>query len=325
MIIARSPLRISLGGGGTDLPSYYEKRGGFLISAAIDKYVYIILHDTFDGSIKLKYSEYEEVRHVDDIRHAIFRETMKKLEIPDDCSLEICSMADIPQGTGLGSSSTFTTALLRAFHQYKGDIASARTIAEEACDIEMVRLAEPIGKQDQYISAYGGLTCMEFSKDGRVDVYPLNLRQETFYDLEDNLMLYFTGFSRSASGILKEQDDASKKDDDDMLANLDYVKHLGYDSQKAFEQGDLRAFADIMNVHWEYKKKRSKGMSNPKIDEWYEYAMKNGALGGKMIGAGGGGFLMFYAENRTKLRQAMSKTEMSEVRFRFEMKGASVL
>lgn len=325
MIIARSPLRISLGGGGTDLPSYYEKRGGFLISAAIDKYVYIILHDTFDGSIKLKYSEYEEVRHVDDIRHAIFRETMKKLEIPDDCSLEICSMADIPQGTGLGSSSTFTTALLRAFHQYKGDIASARTIAEEACDIEMVRLAEPIGKQDQYISAYGGLTCMEFSKDGRVDVYPLNLRQETFYDLEDNLMLYFTGFSRSASGILKEQDDASKKDDDDMLANLDYVKYLGYDSQKAFEQGDLRAFADIMNVHWEYKKKRSKGMSNPKIDEWYEYAMKNGALGGKMIGAGGGGFLMFYAENRTKLRQAMSKTEMSEVRFRFEMKGASVL
>ena len=166
---------------------------------------------------------------------------------------------------------------------------------------------------------------MEFSKDGRVDVYPLNLRQETFYDLEDNLMLYFTGFSRSASGILKEQDDASKKDDDDMLANLDYVKHLGYDSQKAFEHGDLRAFADIMNVHWEYKKKRSKGMSNPKIDEWYEYAMKNGALGGKMIGAGGGGFLMFYAENRTKLRQAMSKTEMSEVRFRFEMKGASVL
>ncbi len=325
MIIARSPLRISLGGGGTDLPSYYEKRGGFLISAAIDKYVYIILHDTFDGSIKLKYSEYEEVRHVDDIRHAIFRETMKKLEIPDDCSLEICSMADIPQGTGLGSSSTFSTALLRAFHQYKGDIASARTIAEEACDIEMVRLAEPIGKQDQYISAYGGLTCMEFSKDGRVDVYPLNLRQETFYDLEDNLMLYFTGFSRSASGILKEQDDASKKDDDDMLANLDYVKQLGYDSQKAFEQGDLRAFADIMNVHWEYKKKRSKGMSNPKIDEWYEYAMKNGALGGKMIGAGGGGFLMFYAENRTKLRQAMSKTEMSEVRFRFELKGASVL
>ncbi len=325
MIIARSPLRISLGGGGTDLPSYYEKRGGFLISAAIDKYIYIILHDTFDGSIKLKYSEYEEVGKVDDIRHAIFRETMKKLEIPDDCSLEICSMADIPAGTGLGSSSTFTTGLLRAFHQYKGDIVDARTIAEEACDVEMNRLHEPIGKQDQYIAAYGGITCMGFHPDGTVDVAPLELSQETFYNLEDNLMLFFTGFSRSASNILKEQDDASKKDDGAMLSNLDYVKQLGLDSKKAFEEGDLRTFADIMNVHWEYKKKRSGGMSNPRIDEWYEHAMKNGALGGKMIGAGGGGFLMFYAENRTKLRAAMADTGMSEVRFRFEKQGACIL
>lgn len=325
MIIARSPLRISLGGGGTDLPSYYEKRGGFLISAAIDKYVYIILHKNFDGKIKLKYSDYEETDKVAGIRHAIFRETMKKLEISDDCSLEICSMADIPAGTGLGSSSTFTTALLKALHQYKGDIVSTRTIAEEACDIEMNMLHEPIGKQDQYISAYGGITCMEFNKEGQVKVWPLELSNETLYDLEDNLMLYFTGFSRSASSILKEQDDASKKDDDVMLKNLDFVKELGLRSKEAFEKGDLREFADIMNTHWEYKKKRSGTMSNPKIDEWYEHAMRNGALGGKMIGAGGGGFLMFYTENKTKLRAAMKTTGMDEVRFRFEKEGACIL
>ncbi len=325
MIIARSPLRISLGGGGTDLPSYYEKRGGFLISAAIDKYVYIILHRNFDGKIKLKYSDYEDADRVEDIRHSIFRATMKKLEIPDDCSLEICSMADIPAGTGLGSSSTFTTALLKALHQYKGDFVGTRALAEEACDIEMNMLHEPIGKQDQYIAAFGGITCMEFEKDGHVNVYPLNLKTTTFYDLEDNLMLYFTGFSRSASSILKEQDDSSKKDDSDMMANLDFVKDLGYRSKDAFEKGNLRQFADIMNTHWEYKKKRSGSMSNPKIDEWYEHARKNGALGGKLIGAGGGGFLMFYTENKTKLREAMEGTGMEEVRFRFEMTGATIL
>ncbi|MBQ9360444.1 MAG: GHMP kinase [Lachnospiraceae bacterium] len=325
MIISRSPLRISLGGGGTDLPSYYEKKGGFLISAAIDKYVYIILHKNFDGKIRLKYSDYEETGRVKDIRHAIFRATMEKLAIPDDCSLEICSMADIPAGTGLGSSSTFTTALLKALHQYKGDIVSTRSIAEEACDIEMNMLREPIGKQDQYISAYGGVTCMEFDRDGRVHVYPLELGNDTLYNLEDNLMLYFTGFSRSASSILKEQDDASKKDDSDMIRNLDFVKELGLRSKEAFEKGDLREFADIMNTHWEYKKKRSGSMSNPRIDEWYDHAMRNGALGGKMIGAGGGGFLMFYTENKSRLRAAMKTTGMDEVRFRFEMNGAEII
>ncbi|MCR5488400.1 MAG: GHMP kinase [Lachnospiraceae bacterium] len=325
MIIARSPLRISLGGGGTDLPSYYEKRGGFLISAAIDKYVYIILHKTFDREIKLKYSEYEHIRAIDDIRHPIMREAMKLLGISDDCGLEICSIADIPAGTGLGSSSTFTTALLKALHEYKGDIVSTRTLAEEACEIEMVRLGEPIGKQDQYIAAYGGITCMEFRKDGYVWVDPLNLSAETMSDLEDNLMLYFTGFSRSASSILKEQDEKSREDDEEMLKNLDYVKELGLESRKAFEAGDLRAFADILNVHWEYKKKRSGGMSSPKIDEWYDHARKNGALGGKMIGAGGGGFLMFYTENKSKLRKAMLQTDMEEVRFRFSREGARII
>lgn len=324
MIIARSPLRITLGGGGTDLPSYYQEHEGFLISAAIDKYVYITLHQTFEEEILLKYSKFEKVHEIEEIQHPIIREALKLLNWKNK-SIEICSMADIPAGTGLGSSSTFTTALLRALHCMQGNIVSTRTLAEEACEIEMNRLKQPIGKQDQYIASYGGITCMNFHKDGYVWVDPLRISNETLYNLEDNLILYFTGFSRSAGSILKEQDDKSKNKDSDMIKNLDFVKDLGYQSKAAFERGDLETFADIMNVHWEHKKKRSGGMSNPKIDEWYDLAMKNGALGGKMIGAGGGGFLMFYAKDKMKLRQAMHDTGMSEVRFRFEMEGAKVL
>ncbi len=324
MIVTRSPLRISLGGGGTDLPSYYQQREGFLISAAIDKYVYITLHETFDKGYFLKYSKFEHVLTIDEIKHPIIREALKLLDWKDD-HIEICSMADIPAGTGLGSSSSFTTALLRALHTMQGNIVSTRTLAEEACEIEMNRLKEPIGKQDQYIAAYGGITCMNFHKDGYVWVDPLNISKETLYNLEDNLILYFTGFSRSAGSILKEQDDKSKDKNSDMLKNLDFVKDLGYQSKKAFEEGDLDAFADIMNVHWEYKKKRSGGMSNPQIDEWYDMALKNGAKGGKMIGAGGGGFLMFYCEDKRRLRKAMEGTGMEEVRFRFEMEGSKVI
>ncbi len=234
-------------------------------------------------------------------------------------------MADIPEGTGLGSSSTFTTALLKALHTAKGDIVSTRTLAEEACRIEIDILGNPIGKQDQYIASYGGITTMEFRKDGYVWVDPLNISEETFYNLEDNLILFFTGFTHSAGSILKEQDDASKKKDADMTKNLDFVKDLGYQSKKAFEKGDLREFADIMNVHWQYKKKRSGGMSNPDIDRWYDLAMENGALGGKLIGAGGGGFLMFYAEDKNKLRHALRTAGLQEVRFKFEMEGAKTL
>ena len=324
MIIARSPLRITLGGGGTDLPSYYEEREGFLISAAIDKYVYITLHETFEKGYFLKYSKFEKCNEIDEIQHPIIREALKLLDWKKP-SLELCSMADIPAGTGLGSSSSFTTALLRALHTMQGNIVSTRTLAEEACEIEMNRLKEPIGKQDQYIASYGGITCMNFHKDGYVWVDPLRISDETLYNLEDNLILFFTGFSRSAGNILKEQNDKSKEHNEDMLKNLDFVKDLGYQSKNALEKGDLDTFADIMNVHWEYKKKRSGGMSNPQIDEWYEMALKNGAKGGKMIGAGGGGFLMFYCEDKRRLRKAMEGTGMEEVRFRFEMEGSKVI
>ena len=324
MIIARSPLRITLGGGGTDLPSYYQEREGFLISAAIDKYVYITLHETFEKGFFLKYSKFEKCSEIDEIQHPIIREALKLLDWKKPC-LELCSMADIPAGTGLGSSSSFTTALLRALHTMQGNIVSTRTLAEEACEIEMNRLNEPIGKQDQYIASYGGITCMNFHRDGYVWVDPLRIDDETLYNLEDNLILYFTGFSRSAGNILKEQNDKSKEHNEDMLKNLDFVKDLGYQSKNALEKGDLDTFADIMNVHWEYKKKRSGGMSNPQIDEWYELALANGAQGGKMIGAGGGGFLMFYVKDKARLRDAMRNTGMSEVRFRFEKEGSRII
>ncbi len=324
MIISRSPLRITLGGGGTDLPSYYEEREGFLISAAIDKYVYITLHETFEKGFFLKYSKFEKCNEIDEIQHPIIREALKLLDWKKPC-LELCSMADIPAGTGLGSSSSFTTALLRALHTMQGNIVSTRTLAEEACEIEMNRLKEPIGKQDQYIASYGGITCMNFHKDGYVWVDPLRISDETLYNLEDNLILYFTGFSRSAGNILKEQNDKSKEHNEDMLKNLDFVKDLGYQSKNALEKGDLDTFADIMNTHWEYKKKRSGGMSNPQIDEWYNMALANGAQGGKMIGAGGGGFLMFYVKDKVRLRDAMRSTGMSEVRFRFEKEGSRIL
>lgn len=324
MIIVRSPLRISLGGGGTDLPSYYEENEGFLISAAIDKYVYLTIHDNFEKETWLKYSKIERVSNVADIQHPIFREALDMLGL-NDAYLEIQSLADIPAGTGLGSSSSFTTALLKGLHEYKGDIVSTRTLAEEACELEMNRLHEPIGKQDQYIAAYGGITCMTFHKDGYVWVDPLNISKETFYNLEDNLMLYFTGFERSASAILDIQDKKSKQNDPEMKKNLDYVKEMGYQSKKALEEGNLHEFADIMNTHWENKKKRAKTMSNGRIDEIYDYARKNGAMGGKLIGAGGGGFLMFYSEDKVRLRRAMSEIALQEVRFRFEGQGTRVI
>ncbi len=324
MIITRSPLRITLGGGGTDLASYYKRFGGFLIAAAIDKYVYITIHETFVDYLIIKYSQMEKVKAIDSIKHPIVREALRLLKL--DCSYwEMTSMADIPAGTGLGSSGSFTTALLKALHSYKRNLIHPKELAEQACDIEINKLKEPIGKQDQYIAAYGGVTCFEFAKNGAVKAYPLKIDKETLYDLEDNLLLFFTGYCRSASNILKEQHKKSMGNDRPMIENLHFVKDLGIQSKKALEKGNLHEFGRLMNVHWEHKKKRSGRMSNPKIDEWYNLAMKNGAVGGKLIGAGGGGFLMFYAEDKTKLRHAMMKSGLEEVRFSFDFEGTKLI
>jgi len=324
MIITRSPLRISLGDGGTDLPSYYKKHSGFLIAAAIDKYVYITVHQTFVPDLIVKYSQLERVPTASELRHPIIREAMKLVGI-DGQYLELTSMADIPSGTGLGSSGSFTTALLKALHAHKKNLIHPRELAEQACEIELEKLKEPIGKQDQYIAAYGGLTCFQFLPNGRVEAAPLKVDNETLYNLEDNLLLFFTGYSRSAGSILKEQDQKSRTSDKEMTDNLHFVKELGYQSQEALEVGDLHKFGELMNIHWEHKKKRSGGMSNTDIDRWYQLAMENGAVGGKVIGAGGGGFLMFYAEDKTKLRHALTQAGLREVRFRFDFEGTKIV
>ena len=324
MIIARSPLRISLGGGGTDLPSYYREHEGFLIAAAIDKYVYVTINRPFNEGIYLKYSEIEHVKTVDEVSHNIIREALK-LENLNTPQVEISSIADLPSGPGLGSSGSCTTALLKALYAYRHRHINPEELAELACAIEIDRLKEPIGKQDQYIASVGGITCFAFHKDNSVTFAPLKISRETFHKLEDNLLLFFTGFSRSASEILKDQHIKSQKNDVDMLNNLHFVKEIGYLSKDALESGNTDKFGELMHQHWEHKKKRSGGMSNQDIDTWYETALTNGAIGGKVVGAGGGGFLMFMAHDAAKLRSAMTKSGLQEVRFKFDFEGAKVI
>ena len=324
MIITRSPSRISLGGGGTDLPSYYRQHGGYVIAAAIDKYVYITLHPTFFEEGIIKYSQTEHVRRLEEIHHPLIREALRLTGVPAE-GLEIASMSDIPAGTGLGSSGSFTTALLEALHTHKKTIVPKQDLAEQACHIEIDLAQEPVGKQDQYIAAFGGITCFEFLPDDRVQVNKLHLSSEALANLEDNLLLFFTGYTRSASQILADQDCRTRSMDQEMINNLHFVKELGYQSRGALETGDLRQFAEIMHVHWEHKKKRSGAMSNGAIDEFYKLARANGALGGKLIGAGGGGFLMFYTEDKTRLRRAMLAAGLREVRFRFDFQGTTVV
>lgn len=324
MIIARSPLRISLGGGGTDLPSYYRAHTGFLVAAAIDKYVYITLHRTFVPDLIVKYSKMERVPDASKLEHPIIREAFAMLGM-DGRSLELTSMADIPAGTGLGSSGSFTTALLKALHALNKNLVHPAELARQACEIEIERLKEPVGKQDQYIAAYGGITCFKFLPDETVEAWPLKLSEETLYNLEDNLLLFFTGYSRSASAILRDQDQRSRAADPAMMEHLHFVKELGLQSARALEANDLVEFARLMDVHWQHKKQRSDRMSNPQINAWYDLAMANGALGGKLIGAGGGGFLMFYAGDKARLRRAMRQAGLQEVRFRFDFEGTKLI
>ena len=324
MIIARSPLRITLGGGGTDLPSYYRDHEGFLVSAAIDKYVYVNVMRPFTEGIFLKYSQLEHEENIADVKHPIIREAMQMMGFKTP-QVEITTLADIPAGTGLGSSGSFTTALLKALYTHRKRHLHQEELAELACHIEIDRLGEPIGKQDQYIAAVGGVTCFTFHKDDKVTATPLGISMDTMFDLEDNLLLFFTGFSRSASGILKDQKVKSQQNDTEMLKNLHYVKDLGYRSRDALMDGKTELFGELMHEHWEHKKRRYGGMSNPKIDEWYELGMKSGAVGGKLVGAGGGGFLMFMAHDRNKLRHAMAHAGLEEVRFKFDFEGTKVV
>jgi D-glycero-alpha-D-manno-heptose-7-phosphate kinase len=324
VIITRSPLRITLGGGGTDLPSYYRQHGGFLVSAAIDKYVFVTVNRPFVDGIYLKYSQLEKVKAIDEVQHPIIREALKLVGFKTP-QIEITTLADIPAGTGLGSSGSFATALLKALYSYRQRLLHPAELAELACRIEIEKLNEPVGKQDQYIAAFGGVTSFTFCPDDTVQAAPLAAGRDTLLNLEDNLLLFFTGFSRSAGVILKDQHERTHQSDARMLENLHYVKDLGIRSRDALERGDSLAFGQLMHDHWEHKKQRSVGMSNPQIDEWYLLARRNGAVGGKLVGAGGGGFLLFYAEQHRKLREAMAAAGLEEVRFRFDFEGTKVL
>jgi len=322
MIITRTPLRIAVGGGGSDLPSYYERFGSFFISAAIDKYVYIGINKTFTNEYNIRYSSQERTKEAGQIRHPIVREALKLHNLGP---LEIVSLADIPAGTGLGSSGSFTVGLLRAIYAHKREIVTTSSLAEEACHIEMNLLQEPVGKQDQYIAAFGGLTCFEIDRGGLVTVSPLPIASASMHDLEDHLVLFFTGYSRNASNLLADQKTKSDVSDDEMIKNLHFVVELGREIKKVLIAGDNRAFGSLMHEHWLRKRKRSSGMSNERIDRWYDAALANGALGGKLVGAGGGGFLLFFAEDQKGVRETMLREGLEEVRFRFDFDGSTVL
>jgi D-glycero-alpha-D-manno-heptose-7-phosphate kinase len=324
MIIARSPLRISLGGGGTDVPSYYQDHDGFLLAAAIDRYVYVTVTRPFTQGIYLKYSEIEQVKNVTEVKHPIIREVLAELKLKTP-QIEITTLADIPSGTGLGSSGSFTTALIKALYaHYRKNIHPAQ-LAALACRIEIENLGEPIGKQDQYIAAYGGITEFNFLKDGSVTSAPLNLSVQTVHDLEDNLLLFFTGISRSAGSILRDQVEKSKIKDSKMVDNLHFTKNLGYRSKEALLNNETRKFGELMHEHWEHKKSRSSGMTSDFIDNAYNQALSSGAVGGKLVGAGGGGFLMFYAIDKEMLRSKMVELGLEEIRYKFDFEGTKVI
>ena len=324
MIVTRTPVRIPLGGGGTDLPSYYTQYGGFLISAAIDKYIYITVNKRFEKSIRVSYSSTEIADSFDDIKHPIVREALKHLKI--DSGIEITSIADVPSNTGLGSSSSFTVGLLNALHTYKNEKVNAKDLAEEACYLEIELLKEPIGKQDQYAAAFGGIICLEIDRLGSVKTIPLKLSEDSLDQLESNTLLFYTGIKRSASEVLGSQNKNASLNQEKVIQGMHQIKKIGLEIKEAFEKEDLETFGKLLDQHWQIKKTLSDKITQDKIDQWYEVAKKNGALGGKLMGAGGGGFFMFFCNNgKNGFRKKMEQEELKEMRFRLDFEGSKVL
>jgi len=331
MIIVRAPLRIPIGGGGTDLPSYYSLYEGEWISAAINKYVYIIINKRFQNNLRVSYSKTEEVDKPEQIQHPIVREALKLLKI--DGGVEIISAADVFSHTGLGSSGSFTIALLTGLHAFlrntaNGDLPSRKEIAEQACHIAIDLLKEPSGKQDEYVAAYGGLNSYFVDKTGDVKVealYPQKITPEKIRELENNLLMFYTGIRRESREALKIQSVATQKGEKEMIENLNRVKEIGREIKKALIKGEFRRFGELLDLHWQEKIKR-KGTANPQINRWYEIAKSAGAIGGKIMGAGGGGFFLFYCEDKKdKLRQAMAKEGLKEDPFHFDLEGVKII
>ena len=326
MIVARAPFRISLGGGGTDLPSYYSKHGGFILSAAINKYVFISMNRLkIEDFIRVKYSQTELVNSADEIQHPLFRESLKFTGV--NGGIEISAMADVPAGTGLGSSGSFLVALLTALHAFKRENIPTQALAEEACHIEIDLVGQPVGKHDQYLATFGGITCLDIATDGSVTVTPLKISFHNMEEFRNNVLLFYTGILRRSFDILAEQRKDTQQDSMEVVESLHKTKELGLEIKSALEYGNLDRFGELLHVHWENKKRRSGKISNPDIDRWYEIAKANGALGGKIMGAGGGGFFMFYCPNdhKAQLRAALAKTGLREMPYDFDFEGAKVL
>jgi D-glycero-alpha-D-manno-heptose-7-phosphate kinase len=325
MIITRTPFRVTLGGGGTDLPSYYREHGGFVLAVAIDKYMYLNVNTPIvDDFVRVQYSKTEIVSHADQVQHTLVREALRTFHIEN--GIEIASMADIPAGTGLGSSSCYLVGLLNALHTLTRTPISTQALAEEACCIELEQLRKPIGKQDQYMAAFGALTVLDIARDGQVKVSHPTLHMELVDTLESNILLFYTGAARDAVTILQKQDTAAKRRDKEVLESLHEIKDIGIEIRDSISVGNLRRFGELLDLHWQVKKRLSDGISSQQIDEWYELAKRNGAIGGKISGAGGGGFLMLYCEeNKPRVREAMRRAGLLELNFRFEFEGSKVV
>jgi len=313
-----------LGGGGTDLPSYYSKFGGFVVSTAIDKYVYLVVKRRFEGEVRLSYSITEIVDAVDRIQHPTVREALRFLGLRDH--LEIVSIGDVPSKTGLGSSGSFTVGLLHALHLYAGKNPSRQELAEDACRINMEILKEPSGKQDEYVSAFGGFVCLNIGRDGKVEVSPLRIPAEAVSELENNLLFFYTGIKREASDVLQDQQSAVERDEARSVEAMHRIKEIGFRVRRALERSDITEFGKLQHEHWLAKRSVSSKMSNPLINKWYRMGLESGAIGGKIMGAGGGGFLMFYCENnKDRVRKAMVEEGLDEVRFRLGSEGSKII
>jgi D-glycero-alpha-D-manno-heptose-7-phosphate kinase len=324
MIISRTPVRLPLGGGGTDIASYYSRYGGFFVSAAIDKYNYIAVKKRFENGFRISYSRTEITDRVENIWQPIVREALRLLNV-SDC-LELVSIADVPGRSGLGGSSSYAVGVLNALHSFKRENVSRETLAEEACRIEIDILKEPIGKQDQYVASFGGINTYEIERDGTVHVKQLTVSSHGVAELEGNLLLFYTGIQRDASLILGGQNRDQEMGVKRVTESMHEIKNIGYKVRDALQSGDIRSFGELLDAHWRTKKNLSEQVSNDRIDKLYEIAKRNGALGGKIVGAGGGGFLIFYSENdKERLRNAMAREGLKEVRFRVDFDGSKIL
>ncbi len=325
MIVTRTPFRVTLGGGGTDLPSFYREYGGFVLAVTINKYMFVNVNTPIlDDLIRVRYTKNEIVDRVDHVAHTLARAALEHFGIEN--GIEVVSIADIPAGTGLGSSSCYLVGLMNGLHALMQNPVSPQQLAEEACNIELNILQKPIGKQDQYMAAFGGLTTLTITRDGAVEVQPLALSPDIVEELEQNLLLFYTGGVRDATGILCQQNEATKRNDSRVVGSLTEIKDIGIEIASVISSGNLRRFGELMDDHWQVKKRLSKGITNPEIDAWYDLAKRNGAIGGKISGAGGGGFLMLYCEEgKARLREALRNAGLRELSFMFEFEGSKVV